>query len=115
MPLLHAAPLLVAKHLGYFANHGIQVRLSAEVGWATIREKIISGELDAAQALAPMPLSMALGRNSVRCDCLTALVLVVHGNTLVLSRRLWDRTGGDPVRFAAAAAAGSPPPTFGVV
>ena len=115
VPLLHAAPLLVAKHLGYFTHHGVQVRLSAEVGWATIREKILSGELDAAQALAPMPLSMSLGRNSARCDCLTALVLTVHGNTLVLSRRLWDRTAGDPARLGASTTPASPILTFGVV
>lgn len=115
VPLLHAAPLLVARSLGFFANHGIQVRLSAEVGWATIREKIISGELDAAQALAPMPLAMVLGRGSARCDCLTALVLTVHGNTLVLSKRLWTETQGDPTRLRTDAAGDSRVPTFGVV
>ncbi len=48
VPLLHAAPLLIARDLGFFASRGIRVRLSVEVGWATIREKILSGELDAA-------------------------------------------------------------------
>lgn len=115
VPLLHAAPLLVAKHLGYFSSRGLNVRLSAEVGWATIREKIISGELDAAQALAPMPLAMSLGRNCARCDCLTALVLTLHGNTIVLSRKLWNLTHGDPGRLPGASQPASEPLTFGVV
>ena len=115
VPLVHAAPLLVARNLGLFSNHGIQVRLSAEVGWATIREKIISGELDAAQALAPMPLAMALGQGSARCDCLTALVLTVHGNTLVLSKRLWNETQGDPAQLHHEASRETRIPTFGVV
>lgn len=115
VPLLHAAPLLVARHLGFFAARGVNVRLSAEVGWATIREKIISGELDAAQALAPMPLAMSLGQNSTRCDCLTALVLTVHGDTIVLSRRLWDAIDGNPARLAEPRGASSEPRTFGVV
>lgn len=115
VPLLHAAPLLVARHLGFFSARGLTVRLSAEVGWATIREKILSGELDAAQALAPMPLAMSMGRNSARCDCLTALVLTVHGDTIVLSRRLWDATGGEPGRLADPRTASPEPRTFGVV
>jgi len=115
VPLLHAAPLLVARHLGFFTARGVNVRLSAEVGWATIREKIISGELDAAQALSPMPLAMSLGQNSARCDCLTALVLTVHGDTIVLSRRLWEATQGDPSRLADLRVASPEPRTFGVV
>ena len=44
----------VAAHLGLFAKHGLRVELRREIGWATIREKIIYGELDAAHAPAPM-------------------------------------------------------------
>lgn len=115
VPLLHAAPLLVARHLGFFAARGVSVRLSAEVGWATVREKIISGELDAAQALSPMPLAMSLGQNSARCDCLTALVLTVHGDAIVLSRKLWESTQGDPARLVESRGISPEPRTFGVV
>ncbi|MBX3745881.1 MAG: ABC transporter substrate-binding protein [Verrucomicrobiae bacterium] len=113
VPLTHAAPLLAAQHLGLFARHGLRVRLCREIGWATIREKLLSGELDAAQALAPMPLAMTHGLNSARVDCLTALVLNRHGNTVVLSRRLPvpdaatpgcpqlpERSGEEPYTFA---------------
>ncbi len=79
--------------------------------WAgpTVREKILSGELDAAQALAPMPLAMSLGLNSPRLDCLTALVLTLHGNAVVLSRRLWSVTGGRPADLARCSRQAAPP------
>jgi len=66
------------------------VELSREIGWATIRDKIIYGELDAAHALAPLLWSAQLGLGCVPCDVLTALVLNLHGNALTLSNRLWD-------------------------
>ena len=61
LALTDAAPFVVAEHLGLFAKYGLRVELHREIGWATIREKIIYGELDAAQAPAPMLWSTQLG------------------------------------------------------
>ncbi len=88
--LTDAAPLVVARELGFFARQGLRVELSREVGWATIREKIIYRELDAAQALAAMLFATQVGAGSVPCDVLTALVLNVHGNAITLSEALWQ-------------------------
>lgn len=115
VPLVHAAPLLVARELGLFARHGLAVRLSPEIGWATVREKILGGELHAAQALAPMPLAMTLGLNSAAADCLSALVLNLHGNVIVLSRRLWSATGGDTESLLTHANHAGEPLTFAIV
>jgi ABC-type nitrate/sulfonate/bicarbonate transport system substrate-binding protein len=90
LALTDGAPLIAAQELGLFARHGIHVELRREIGWATIREKIIYGDLDAAQAPAPMLWSMQLGLGCAPCDVLTALVLNAHGNALTLSRAFWD-------------------------
>lgn len=90
LPLADAAPFIVAQELGLFARHGLEVELRGEVGWATIREKIIYGELEAASAPAPMLWSVQLGLGCAACDVLTALVLSVHGNAITLSRSLWS-------------------------
>ena len=91
VPLTDCAPLVMAQELGLFRKFGLRVALSRELGWATIRDKIIHGELDAAHALAAMPLAATLGLGSVACDCLTALVLNLHGNAITLSSALWQR------------------------
>lgn len=78
----------MAHELGLFRKFGLRVDLSRELGWATIRDKIIHGELDAAHALAAMPFAATLGLGSVRCDCLTALVLNLHGNAITLADTL---------------------------
>lgn len=98
LALTDAAPLLVAREHELFSRHGLRVELTREIGWATIRDKIIHGELDAAPAPAPMLWSTRLGVDCPRADVLTGLVLNLHGNALTLSRRLWDagvRTPGD--------------------
>ena len=88
--LTDAAPLIAAQELGLFARHGIHVELRREIGWATIREKVIYGELDAAQAPAPMLWSMQLGLECPPCEVLTALIMSAQGNALTLSSALWD-------------------------
>lgn len=115
--LTDAAPLIVASEQGFFARHGLQVTLSREVGWATMRDKIIYGELHAAHSLAGMLWSTHLGLGSVPCEVFTALVLNLHGNAITLSRTLWDAGVRDTaaLRDEARRRRGERRMTFGVV
>lgn len=87
--LTDCAPLVMAHELGLFRKFGLNVELSRELGWATIRDKVIHGELEAAHAVAGMPVAATLGLGSIKCDCLTALILNLHGNAITLSEELW--------------------------
>ena len=89
VPLTDCAPLVMAHELGMFRRHGLRVRLRRELGWASVRDKIVQGELDAAHALAAMPLEASLGLGSPTCDCLTGLTLNLNGNAITLSSALW--------------------------
>ena len=91
VPLTDCAPLVMAAELGLFRKYGLEVVLSRELGWASIRDKIIYGELEAAHALAAMPVAATLGLGSIPCECLTGLVLNLHGNAITLSSDLWRR------------------------
>src|SRR6266566_78546 len=91
----------MAQELGLFEKHGLKVHLSREPGWATVRDKIIYRELDAAHALAPMVFAASLGLGSVQTDCVSGLVLSLNGNAITLARSLWDagvRDGGSLAR-----------------
>jgi len=103
LALTDAAPLIVAEHHGIFARHGLKVALQREVGWATICEKIIYGELDAAPAPAPMLWSAQLGIGGASGDVLTAFVFNRNGNALTLSNRLYEAGITDPVTLRAEA------------
>jgi ABC-type nitrate/sulfonate/bicarbonate transport system substrate-binding protein len=91
VPLNDAAPLIMACELGLFARHGVEVELSREVGWATVRDKVLYGELDAAHAVAGLVFAATLGIGSIARPCLTGLVLNLHGNAITLSNELRER------------------------
>ena len=89
--LSDCAPLVMAAELGLFAEHGLEVELHREVGWATVRDKIIYGELDAAHAPAGLVVAASCGLGSVQTECLTGLVLNLHGDAITLSQELWKK------------------------
>jgi ABC-type nitrate/sulfonate/bicarbonate transport system substrate-binding protein len=117
VPLTDCAPLVMADQLGLFKKFGLRVSLSRELGWATVRDKIVHGELEAAHALAAMPLAATLGLGSAPVECLTSLVLNLHGNAITLSHDLWKRgvRDGNSLREAIRAARREKVFTFGVV
>src|SRR5689334_21256250 len=82
VPLVDCAPLVMARELELFRKYGLRVELKRELGWATIRDKIIFGELEAAHAVTGMPFAATLGLGSMPCDCVTGLVLNQHGNAI---------------------------------
>ena len=91
VPLVDAAPLIMARELGLYEQHGLRVQLSRELGWATIRDKIIFDQLEAAHALAAMPFGATIGQGCMPCECLTGLVLNLNGNAITLSTSLRDQ------------------------
>jgi ABC-type nitrate/sulfonate/bicarbonate transport system substrate-binding protein len=117
VPLTDCAPLIMAHELGLFRKYGLRVALNRELGWATIRDKVIYGELDAAHAVAGMPFAATLGLGSIRCDCVTGLVLNLHGNAITLSNELRKRgvTDAATLRAEIVRARGQKTFTFGVV
>ena len=89
--LTDCAPVVLAKELGLFEKYGVDVILSREVGWATIRDKVIYGELDAAHAPAGMVVAVTCGMGAVKTDCVAGIVINLHGNAITLSQTLWRR------------------------
>lgn len=89
--LSDCAPIVMAKELGLYAKYGLTVELHREVGWATIRDKVLYGELDAAHAPAGLVVAASCGLGSVQVECLTGLVLNLNGNAITLSQSLWKK------------------------
>lgn len=98
--LFDAAPVIVADYLGMFRDAGLQVEVSREVGWATIRDKLAFGELDVAQALSPIPFAMQFGMGVVPTQMVAGMILNTNGNAVTLSSRFWDQgiENGDSLR-----------------
>lgn len=105
----------MAHELGLFARLGIDAVLTREVGWATIRDKIIQGELDAAHAPAGMLVAVSSGIGAVQTPCVTGLVLNLHGNAITLSQTLWERGVRDGLTLRDYIHGAPERPTFGIV
>lgn len=91
LALLDAAPLLVAKERGFFAEQGLEVELLRQSSWAALRDKLAVGALDGAQMLAPMVLASTLGLTGLKEPLVTALALNLGGNSITLSGELATR------------------------
>ncbi len=91
IPLVDAAPLIVAQEKGYFAGEGLTVSLSREGSWATIRDKVAAGALDGAHMLAPIVLASSPGVGSEPRAMIAPIALNCGGAAVTLSTRL---TGG---------------------
>lgn len=109
-----AAPIIVAQEHGFFRKHGLRTELSREVGWATIRDKILSGELDAAHSPAGTVFAATLGLGCVPAPCVTGMVLNLHGNAITLSAKLWREGVRDGATLAELIRSRRDPLVFGV-
>jgi ABC-type nitrate/sulfonate/bicarbonate transport system substrate-binding protein len=89
--LSDCAPVVMAHELGLFAKYGVDVELRREVGWATIRDKIVYGELEAAHAPAGLVVAASCGLGSIQRECVTGLVISLNGNAITLSQNLWKQ------------------------
>lgn len=106
--LTDSAPLVMASELGSFERYGLQVSLRREVSWANVRDKLVTGDLDAAQMLAPLPLATSLGVGGIRADVITGLALSLNGNAITFGQALAaevSAAGGDPAAGAGSTAA----------
>lgn len=88
VPVTDCAPLVMAHRLGLFARYGLDVSLHRHRSWDAIRDRVLYGELDAAQSLAPLPFAANLALASDQCACVAGLVLNVQGNAITLSTEL---------------------------
>lgn len=95
MPLLDSAPIIWAWHRGFFKQFGLDVTLAKEVSWASLRDRLAYGALDAAQCLAPMILAANLGADQVGVPFVSALTLSENWAAISISSQLAQQLNMD--------------------
>lgn len=123
MPLVDAAPLIMAQEMGFAQAEGIALDLIAAPSWSSVRDMLAFGRVDAAHMLSPVPIAMAMGLGGIATEISSVSVLSVNGNVIgvgnALARKLRD-VGyrfdfADPVAAARMLAQVSEAPiTFGI-
>ncbi|WP_147125358.1 ABC transporter substrate-binding protein [Shimia ponticola] len=123
MPLVDAAPLIIAEEMGFAQTEGIALDLVAAPSWSSVRDMLAFGRVDAAHMLSPVPIALAMGLGGAATSLSTVSVLSVNGNVIGVGKPLEEklRANGFAFDFANAKAAASAlaevcdrPLTFGV-
>ena len=86
--LSDAAPLVAAKLLEFGHAHGLTIELLKQPSWAAIRDKLISGDLDAAHSLYGLVYGVQLGLGGPQTDMAVLMVLNRNGQAITVSNRL---------------------------
>ncbi len=88
IPLTDCAPLVIGKEKGIYEKYGLDVTISKEASWATVRDGLVKGRLDASHALCGMPMLTDLGPDKAPMRSL--MMLDRNGNAMTLSKAAWD-------------------------
>ncbi|MFL9874711.1 CmpA/NrtA family ABC transporter substrate-binding protein [Paraburkholderia megapolitana] len=86
--LSDAAPLVAAKLLEFGHAHGLTLELQRQPSWAAVRDKLLSGDLDAAHTLYGLVYGVELGVGGPQTDMAVLMVLNRNGQAITLSNRL---------------------------
>jgi nitrate/nitrite transport system substrate-binding protein len=91
IPLTDCASVVMAHELGLYAKHGLNVVVEKQASWPIIRDKLSTGELDAAHCLFGMPFATATGVSEIRGEPLRiAMMINNNGQATTLSTKLFD-------------------------
>lgn len=89
IPLIDAAPVVVAADHGFAEAEGLSVELVREVSWSNVRDKLNLGLFDAAHMLAPLPIASSLGIGHVKVPLIVPFTLALNGNAITVSPALY--------------------------
>jgi len=87
IPLTDSASVVMAHELGLYAKYGVNVELSKEASWANLRDKLVTGELQAAHCLLGMPFSVYTGvGGTAGTEMPIAMLLSNNGQGITLAK-----------------------------
>ena len=109
VPLLDAAPVIIAREMGFAAEEGLSLVLRPAPSWSAVRDMLRHGQVDAAHMLSPVPIAAALGLGGASEPFSVLSVLSANGTVVGVSNDLAGRlrTQGHGFGFDDAEAAGN--------
>ncbi|RRV05209.1 nitrate ABC transporter substrate-binding protein [Pseudomonas sp. v388] len=91
MALTDCAPLVVAATQGFAQPYGLTLNLKRQASWSSLRDKLVSGQLQAAHSLYGLIYAMELGIGGVPAKDMAILMgLNQNGQCINLSRPLQE-------------------------
>lgn len=91
VPVNDCAPFAIAWKKGFFRKYGLNVQLNREASWATSRDGLIFGRLDAAPVVSGAVTNARVGAEGARrAPLCAAMVIHRHGNAMTMNKDMWN-------------------------
>ena len=96
LPILEAAPLVIGVEKGFFAKHGLDVKLSKQANWGAARDNVVLGSagggIDGGQWQLPMPQMITEGAltNGKKVPMYILAMLMSQGNGIAAANSVKD-------------------------
>jgi nitrate/nitrite transport system substrate-binding protein len=91
VPVNDCAPFAIAWKKGFFRKYGLNVTLNREASWATSRDGLIFGRLDASPVVSGAVTNARIGAEGARhAPLCAAMTIHRHGNAMTMNKAMWD-------------------------
>ncbi len=101
IPLTDCASVVMASVLKLDEKYGIRIIPTKEASWASVRDKLVNGELDAAHVLYGLIYGVHLGIGGPKKDMAVLMTLNNNGQAITISNQLKDKGATDGASLAA--------------
>lgn len=91
IPLTDCASVVMASVQKFDEKYGVKITPSKEASWASVRDKLVNGELDAAHVLYGLIYGVHMGIGGPKKDMAILMNLNHNGQAITLSRKLFDK------------------------
>ncbi|WP_085316392.1 CmpA/NrtA family ABC transporter substrate-binding protein [Derxia lacustris] len=95
IPLTDCASIVMASVLGFDKKYGVTIVPSKEASWASVRDKLVNGDIDFAHVLYGLIYGVQLGVSGPKKDMAVLMGLNHNGQAITLSRKLSDKGAVD--------------------
>jgi nitrate/nitrite transport system substrate-binding protein len=101
IPLTDCASVVMASVLEIDRKYGLKIVPSKEASWASVRDKLVNGDIDASHVLYGLVYAVHLGIAGPKKDMAILMTLNHNGQAITLSKKLADAGAVDGKSFAA--------------
>ncbi|MBI3525887.1 MAG: ABC transporter substrate-binding protein [Betaproteobacteria bacterium] len=100
IPLTDCSSVVMAAVKKFDEKYGIKIIPSKEASWASVRDKLVNGELDAAHVLYGLVYGVQMGIGGPKKDMAVLMSLNNNGQAITLSDQLRDKGATDGASLA---------------
>lgn len=91
IPLTDCASVVMAAEMGFDKKYGIKIVPTKEASWASVRDKLVNGELDAAHVLYGLIYGVQLGIGGPKKDMNVLMSINNNGQAITLANKLKEQ------------------------